>query len=207
MAPREGYDHYRAMTEHDVRFHDTVLALAGNDHARQAFARTHCHLHIFRLHYVQQVGSSRAGRARRGRGGGAGRCRARRRGRDAGAPACVARPAAARRRGLTSVSGRGDEPLPLPAEPVDLELDDVAGAEVRLAGAEPDARRRARVDEVAGLEHHELAEVPDHVRDRGRSCRPCCPPACVSPLTVSAQLELLRVVDLVRRSPATGRAG
>ena len=58
VAPRAGYDHYRAMTEHDVRFHDTVLALAGNDHARQAFARTHCHLHIFRLHYVQQVGSS-----------------------------------------------------------------------------------------------------------------------------------------------------
>lgn len=58
VAPTAGYDHYRAMTEHDRRFHDAVLALAGNDHSRKAFERTHCHLHIFRLHYVQQVGSS-----------------------------------------------------------------------------------------------------------------------------------------------------
>lgn len=57
-APAEGYARYRALAEHDSRFHDTVLALAGNDHARQAFERTHCHLHIFRLYYVQQVGSS-----------------------------------------------------------------------------------------------------------------------------------------------------
>jgi DNA-binding GntR family transcriptional regulator len=57
-APSAGYDHYRALTEHDRRFHDAVLAMAGNDHSRQAFERTNCHLHIFRLHYVQQVGSS-----------------------------------------------------------------------------------------------------------------------------------------------------
>lgn len=57
-APREGYAHYRALAEHDHRFHDTVMALAGNHHARQAFERTHCHLHIFRLHYVQQTGST-----------------------------------------------------------------------------------------------------------------------------------------------------
>ena len=57
-APAEGYARYRALAEHDRRFHDTVLRLAGNEHARQAFARTHCHLHIFRLHYVQQIGST-----------------------------------------------------------------------------------------------------------------------------------------------------
>lgn len=57
-APPEGYARYRALAEHDRRFHDTVLGLAGNEHARQAFARTHCHLHIFRLHYVQQIGST-----------------------------------------------------------------------------------------------------------------------------------------------------
>ena len=57
-APAEGYGRYRALAEHDRRFHDTVLRLAGNEHARQAFARTHCHLHIFRLHYVQQIGST-----------------------------------------------------------------------------------------------------------------------------------------------------
>jgi DNA-binding GntR family transcriptional regulator len=57
-APAEGYARYRALTEHDRRFHDALLSLAGNDHARDAFARTHCHLHIFRLYYVQRVGSS-----------------------------------------------------------------------------------------------------------------------------------------------------
>lgn len=56
--PADGYDHYRALAEHDGRFHDTVLRLAGNDHARTAFARTHCHLHIFRPYYAQQVGTS-----------------------------------------------------------------------------------------------------------------------------------------------------
>jgi DNA-binding GntR family transcriptional regulator len=57
-APGEGYEHYRTLTEHDQRFHDRIMALAGNDHARRALQRTHCHLHIFRLYYVQQVGSS-----------------------------------------------------------------------------------------------------------------------------------------------------
>lgn len=57
-APLEGYERYRALAEHDQRFHDTIMALAGNAHARQALHRTHCHLHIFRLYYVQQVGSS-----------------------------------------------------------------------------------------------------------------------------------------------------
>jgi DNA-binding GntR family transcriptional regulator len=58
QAPAEGYARYRALTEHDRRFHETLLALAGNDHVRDAFARTHCHLHIFRLYYVQQIGTS-----------------------------------------------------------------------------------------------------------------------------------------------------
>ncbi len=57
-APPEGYDRYRALTEHDRHFHDAVLSLAGNHHAREALARTHCHLHIFRLYYVQQIGST-----------------------------------------------------------------------------------------------------------------------------------------------------
>jgi DNA-binding GntR family transcriptional regulator len=57
-APPAGYERYRALAEHDQRFHDAVLVLADNEHARHAFARTHCHLHIFRLYYVQRVGSS-----------------------------------------------------------------------------------------------------------------------------------------------------
>jgi DNA-binding GntR family transcriptional regulator len=57
-APVAGYAHYRALADHDYRFHDQIMAMAGNEHARRAFQRTHCHLHIFRLYYVQQVGSS-----------------------------------------------------------------------------------------------------------------------------------------------------
>jgi DNA-binding GntR family transcriptional regulator len=57
-APAEGWERYRALAEHDRRFHDAVLVLAGNAHARRALAQTHCHLHIFRLYYVEQVGTS-----------------------------------------------------------------------------------------------------------------------------------------------------
>ena len=33
-----------------TRFHDTILAAAGNPVVRHAFAQTHCHLHTFRLY-------------------------------------------------------------------------------------------------------------------------------------------------------------
>lgn len=52
----DGYEAYRAIAEHDERFHDLVLELAGNDQARQAFAGTHCHLHLFRLSYGRGMG-------------------------------------------------------------------------------------------------------------------------------------------------------
>lgn len=52
----EGYTAYRALADHDERFHDLVLELAGNDEARRAFARTHCHLHLFRLSYGKGMG-------------------------------------------------------------------------------------------------------------------------------------------------------
>ncbi len=51
------YEAYRAIAAHDERFHDLVLELAGNDEARRAFARTHCHLHLFRLGYGRDMGS------------------------------------------------------------------------------------------------------------------------------------------------------
>ena len=53
----DGYEAYRAIVAHDQRFHDLVLELAGNDHVRTAFARTNCHLHVFRLHYGRGMGS------------------------------------------------------------------------------------------------------------------------------------------------------
>jgi DNA-binding GntR family transcriptional regulator len=38
-----------ALTEHDARFHALVTELSGNQWVRNAFAGTHCHLHLFRL--------------------------------------------------------------------------------------------------------------------------------------------------------------
>src|ERR1019366_3076659 len=62
--------------------------------------------------------------------------------------------------------------LPRDAETVDLELDDVPGAQVRMIGeAQRDARRGSGVDEIPGTQHHELAEVPDEVVDVEDHCR------------------------------------
>lgn len=52
----DNYEAYRAIVAHDERFHDLVLELAGNEQARQAFAGTHCHLHLFRLSYGRGMG-------------------------------------------------------------------------------------------------------------------------------------------------------
>src|SRR3989440_9384795 len=64
----------------------------------------------------------------------------------------------------------GTQALPRGAEPVDAELDLVAGREVaRRAVAQPDARRGARGDDVAGQERHKLTDVADqgrHVEDQ-----------------------------------------
>ncbi len=50
------YEHYRALASHDARFHLLVLELAGNAAVRAAFERTHCHLHVFRLHHATGAG-------------------------------------------------------------------------------------------------------------------------------------------------------
>jgi len=56
-APDGGsYEHYKAMAVHDARFHALMLELAGNAAVRAAFERTHCHMHMFRLHYGQGLG-------------------------------------------------------------------------------------------------------------------------------------------------------
>ncbi|HYU85488.1 MAG TPA: GntR family transcriptional regulator [Kribbellaceae bacterium] len=54
---RPEYESYKAFAAHDQRFHDLVLAAGGNETARQAFARTHCHLHLFRLYYAAGIGA------------------------------------------------------------------------------------------------------------------------------------------------------
>ncbi|MEU8638065.1 GntR family transcriptional regulator [Amycolatopsis sp. NPDC048633] len=56
-APVEdAYSDYKALTAHDARLHELILHLAGNVAVEQAFARTHCHLHFFRLNYNQPFG-------------------------------------------------------------------------------------------------------------------------------------------------------
>ena len=56
-APAEdAYSDYKALTAHDARLHELILRLAGNAAVEQAFARTHCHLHFFRLNYNQPFG-------------------------------------------------------------------------------------------------------------------------------------------------------
>src|SRR4051812_33000463 len=48
--PGEAYEAYRALAQHDGRFHLLLAGLAGNQQLRTALDRTHCHMHIFRLY-------------------------------------------------------------------------------------------------------------------------------------------------------------
>jgi DNA-binding GntR family transcriptional regulator len=50
------YAGYKSLTAHDKRFHSLITRLSGSDQVRLAFERTHCHLHIFRLHYDRDTG-------------------------------------------------------------------------------------------------------------------------------------------------------
>jgi DNA-binding GntR family transcriptional regulator len=41
---------------HDQHLHELILRIAGNDAVVQSFAKTHCHLHLFRLNFQQPFG-------------------------------------------------------------------------------------------------------------------------------------------------------
>lgn len=56
IAGEDG-DLRQEMLAHDSRFHDIILAAAGNAVVRKAYAQTHCHLHVFRLSQVDYNGS------------------------------------------------------------------------------------------------------------------------------------------------------
>jgi len=45
-------DAYSVLAQHDVRLHDKVFRAARHETVRLAYARTHCHLHTFRLAYT-----------------------------------------------------------------------------------------------------------------------------------------------------------
>jgi len=51
---------YAKMSEHDARFHGLIAQVSGSDYARDAFDRTHCHLHLFRLYQNRKTASDAA---------------------------------------------------------------------------------------------------------------------------------------------------
>ncbi|HSE71552.1 MAG TPA: GntR family transcriptional regulator [Nocardioidaceae bacterium] len=51
------YEGYKWLTAHDARFHALVARLSGSRQIQQALDRTHCHLHIFRLHFERSTGT------------------------------------------------------------------------------------------------------------------------------------------------------
>lgn len=53
---------YAAMSEHDARFHELIARLSGSEFVRDAFVRTHCHLHLFRLYQAGQAQLEAAGK-------------------------------------------------------------------------------------------------------------------------------------------------
>ena len=58
LSPDEAY---AAMSEHDARFHTLIAGLSGNELVEDAYVRTHCHLHLFRLYAALKtwIGESR----------------------------------------------------------------------------------------------------------------------------------------------------
>jgi DNA-binding GntR family transcriptional regulator len=50
------YETYKSIADHDARFHDLIFELTGNETVRAMWARTHCHLHLFRLFYASGLG-------------------------------------------------------------------------------------------------------------------------------------------------------
>jgi len=48
-------DQFQALTEHDARFHTLIAHISGSSSVANAFERTHCHLHLFRLFMANKL--------------------------------------------------------------------------------------------------------------------------------------------------------
>jgi DNA-binding GntR family transcriptional regulator len=46
---------FQALTEHDARFHTLIAHISGSKSVADAFERTHCHLHLFRLFMASKL--------------------------------------------------------------------------------------------------------------------------------------------------------
>lgn len=49
-----GDNQFQALTEHDSRFHTLIASISGNQTVADFYARTHCHLHLFRLYMANK---------------------------------------------------------------------------------------------------------------------------------------------------------
>lgn len=45
---------YAKISEHDARFHELIARMSGSERVHDAFTRTHCHLHLFRLYQARK---------------------------------------------------------------------------------------------------------------------------------------------------------
>jgi len=54
------YESYKILALHDSRFHSLIFELAGNQVMGEAYRRTACHLHLFRLYYGTDLASPAA---------------------------------------------------------------------------------------------------------------------------------------------------
>jgi DNA-binding GntR family transcriptional regulator len=50
IAPNGANSTYPEFVEHDTRFHSLVAKASGNHFVEEAFLRTHCHMHLFRVY-------------------------------------------------------------------------------------------------------------------------------------------------------------
>jgi DNA-binding GntR family transcriptional regulator len=54
------YSAYKEVIAHDTRFHQLIVRLSGNTFLENAYLKTHCHLHLFRLNPTTQKIQSQA---------------------------------------------------------------------------------------------------------------------------------------------------
>ena len=52
---------YEAMSAHDARFHELISEMSGSPLITEALARTHCHMHLYRLYQAGQAQIADAG--------------------------------------------------------------------------------------------------------------------------------------------------
>lgn len=55
LTREPGVASYSTLVDHDTRFHTLVARASGNPFVEEAFQRTHCHMHLLRVHRASQA--------------------------------------------------------------------------------------------------------------------------------------------------------